>query len=111
VKEVDEVYQRYRQSAKKLGVGFIPGTMPGFDSREMAGNLYPIPRSLNPDADNLSFLRDFAKVAKRQLDPELKMMAITSFNECHEGTQLEPREKEDDPMRLQSIREIVTKTE
>ncbi|MEM9017058.1 MAG: glycoside hydrolase family 99-like domain-containing protein [Verrucomicrobiota bacterium] len=81
----EEVYERYRKLAERLGIGFVPGIMPGFDSRDSGGGHYPIPRTV---------FSGFRELAKRQLDPKLKTIAITSFNEWHEGTQLEPREGE-----------------
>ncbi|MEM1443846.1 MAG: glycoside hydrolase family 99-like domain-containing protein [Verrucomicrobiota bacterium] len=81
----EEVYDSYRRTAKRLGVGFVPGVMPGFDSRDSGGNHYPIPRTIFPQ---------FRELAIRQLDPRLKTIVITSFNEWHEGTQLEPFEGE-----------------
>ncbi len=89
VERCEGVYQRYRDIASGLSVGFIPGVMPGFDSREASGKHYPIPRSIYPS---------FSQMAIRQIDPELNVIAITSFNEWHEGTQLEPRANESLPV-------------
>lgn len=89
--ETESIYQQYREVARELKVGFIPGVLPGFDSRGASGDHYPIPRSLNQDLPGNSTLKAFLDLAGRQLDPKLKTIAITSFNEWHEGTQLEPR--------------------
>lgn len=92
--ETESVYQQYREVANELKVGFIPGVLPGFDSRDASGDHYPIPRSLTPDLPGNSTLKAFLELAQRQLDPQLKTIAITSFNEWHEGTQMEPRDTE-----------------
>ncbi|MEM6279970.1 MAG: glycoside hydrolase family 99-like domain-containing protein [Verrucomicrobiota bacterium] len=83
VKRSEEVYERYRNVAKRFGVHFVPGILPGFDSRESGGDHYAIPRTIFPA---------YREMARRQLDSDLNTVVITSFNEWHEGTQLEPFE-------------------
>ncbi len=92
VAESDRVYADYREVAASEGVAFIPGILPGFDARGLGpeNSHYVIPRVLKPGGDSVSFLKAQGELAKAHLDPELRTVAITSFNEWHEGTQVEP---------------------
>ncbi len=87
VRDCGDVYANYRRAAAAVGTGFIPGVLPGFDS---GGRHYPIPREIRPGAGPESFLEAFLGMAKERLDPRRPMVALTSFNEWHEGTQIEP---------------------
>jgi len=82
-----EVYRSHRAAAAERGVAFIPGVIPGFDTR---GRHYAIPRELFPGAGPDTTLAAFLGMAKECLDPALRSVAVTSFNEWHEGTQIEP---------------------
>ncbi|MCB1228976.1 MAG: glycoside hydrolase family 99-like domain-containing protein [Verrucomicrobiae bacterium] len=87
-----DVFARYRSLAAEEGVGFVPGIIPGFNAG--GGNrenpYYVIPRVLKPGASSVSFLKAQGAMAKEHLDSRLRSVAITSFNEWHEGTQVEP---------------------
>ncbi len=92
IEACDGVYQRWRASCETAGVDFIPGIMPGFDSRGTGGGdrHYVIPRVLSPGQAPDSFFAAMAKMARRHVDPRRPRIAVTSFNEWHEGTQIEP---------------------
>ncbi len=92
VEDCGEVYGRYRSAAATAGVGFIPGVLPAFDT---SGRHYPIPRAIRPGAGGHSFLEAMLEMARSRLDPALRTIAVTSFNEWHEGTQVEPSEHGD----------------
>ncbi len=97
IESCDAVYSRWREAAAAVGVGFIPNTMPGFDSSGVApGAHYVIPRRLRPGAGSLSTFKAMSEMAQRYLDPALREITITSFNEWHEGTQIEPSTSGDD---------------
>ncbi len=92
VSDCGAVYANYRKVAAELKVNFIPGILPGFDTR---GRHYPIPRELFPGAGPDSTLSAFIAMARDHLDPELPAIDLTSFNEWHEGTQIEPSKRGD----------------
>lgn len=91
---VERQYQQYQYLAKRYGNAFIPNAFPGFNDlgvRPEAGH-YIIPPRARPDADadEFSTFREFLALARSYADPKLNMMTITSFNEWHEDTQVEP---------------------
>jgi glycoprotein endo-alpha-1,2-mannosidase len=95
--DCDRVYTRWREVATSLGVEFIPGVMPGFDSRGVDPTAhYVIPRRLRPDAGPLSTFATMSEMAKKHLDPALREVTITSFNEWHEGTAIETAKGEEE---------------
>lgn len=87
IKDCDDLYRRYREVASGSGTLVIPGIIPGFDTR---GRHYFIPRFLSPDDRSTGTLEALSRVALRHVDPRFPAVTITSFNEWHEGTQVEP---------------------
>jgi len=77
---VNANYPSIREEMKKFGTDFIPSVYPSYDNRHMGGEYY-LPR------DPVHFSRYF-EIAKRVAEP--KVMLITSWNEWHEDTQIEP---------------------
>lgn len=67
----------------------IPNVHPGFNTRSGADPL-PAPRRIEPEAASTSMLETYIQVMKPFVDPALKMIMITSWNEWHEDTQIEP---------------------
>lgn len=90
IEECEAVFDTYRQVATENEVAFFPGILPGFDASGTGATYYQIPRKIQKGAPALSTLKAMAEMAKRTLDPTHKHIAVTSFNEWHEGTQLEP---------------------
>ena len=75
-------FEEWRASAEPLGVEFVPNVLPGFDKRFHRNfNAYPIERT----PENLSqFMQDSLDLLSSS-----NMILITSYNEWHEGTQVE----------------------
>ncbi len=92
ISDVSTIYTQYAAAARQLGVGFIPNTMAGFNDRAVrpGADHYIIPRQFNQDSGTLSTFSQFTKMAIGHIDSSLNMIAITSFNEWHEDTQIEP---------------------
>lgn len=87
----ESLYARWRELAESRGVGFIPAAMPGFSTEDAAPGLYyEIPRQVRSGAGAHSTLEGFVALALRQMDGGGSGIAVTSFNEWHEGTQIEP---------------------
>lgn len=78
-REVASKYQEYKKRAMIEGLAFIPSVMPGFDNRKTS----QLPRSSE-------FFEDLWHIASRYFDQELPLIMVTSFNEWHEGTEVEP---------------------
>lgn len=85
LKNVNSLYQKFFQYAKSNNLYFIPNIMPGYDDRKLNGFSRP-----TLERDEGKFYGRFWQTAKKYLDPKLKMVLITSFNEWHEGTEIEP---------------------
>ncbi len=83
--EIDGLYKKFSSYAVKNKLCFIPNIMPGFDDRLMSGLGNPV---LDKKAGE--FYKSFWQTAKKYLSPDLPLVLITSFNEWHEGTEIEP---------------------
>ena len=85
LKNVDKVYQKFYRYAQAHNLCFIPTVIPGYNDRNLSGLNRP-----TLEREEGEFYKDFWKIAKKYLDPNLKIALITSFNEWHEGTEIEP---------------------
>lgn len=93
LRDCNTKYATYAQTAHNLGVYFIPDALPGFNDRAVrpAANHYAIPNQFAPEWDYISTLRRSLISAKIFVDRTLgNSIMITSFNEWHEDTQVEP---------------------
>jgi hypothetical protein len=88
ITKVGKMYEAWRLRAEKFGTAFIPTAFPGFDNRESRWREKPIvvPRSVDG-------FEKFCQMAKRYVDPRIKMVMVTTFNEWHDGTAVEPAEE------------------
>jgi len=85
------LYERWRGLVEMHGVALVPGAMPGFSTEDaVPGLYYEIPRRLRPGGAPHSTLEASVSLALRYRDRNTGEIAVTSFNEWHEGTQLEP---------------------
>jgi len=84
VEKVSKKYEEWFEAADSLGVDFIPNVMPGFDDT-----------AVRPEAKHPVIIRDlnqfryFCEEARKYLSDK-NMILITSWNEWHEYTQIEP---------------------
>ena len=92
--QVRQRYDAYKAVADQYGVAFIPDAQPGFNDRavRLASNHYVLPREVNattpPGTDSL-----FAQALELDagyLDATRPALNVTTFNEWHEDTQVEP---------------------
>jgi hypothetical protein len=105
--DVDSLFARWSALAREEGVAFVPNVMPGYNDRgvRLEEDHYVIPRQMRSAGRLTGFLEQSIALAQRHTDPALRMVTITSFNEWHEWTQIEParritpREPEPDPSR------------
>jgi glycoprotein endo-alpha-1,2-mannosidase len=89
------MYQKYQAVAQQLGVDFIPSVVPGFNDRAVrrtCANNPALARRTSANAAEgsifTSFLKDLALPYANT--SQLKMIHITTFNEWHEDTEIEP---------------------
>ncbi len=82
---VEGKWTEYRNYADGLGLRFIPGFMPGYDDRALRGGGRPI-----LGRDGGSFFRRYWALSQAFLDADLPLAFVSSFNEWHEGTEMEP---------------------
>lgn len=88
-------------AARGHGLRLVPNVMPGYDDTPLRGvDRVTINRRRG------DFYRESWKVAERFVDREQPFLLITSFNEWHEGTELEPSTEFGDAY-LRQTRELV----
>jgi len=85
LKNVDKVYQKFFSYAHSKNLCFIPTVIPGYDDRNLRGLNRPI-----LEREEGKFYKEFWQIVKKYLTPSLKIALITTFNEWHEGTEIEP---------------------
>ena len=85
LKNIDKVYQKFFSYAYLHNLCFIPTVIPGYDDRNLRGLNRPI-----LERKEGKFYEEFWQIVKKYLDPSLKIALITTFNEWHEGTEIEP---------------------
>ena len=83
--------QQWRQYAVSLGKGFVPAATPGFNDRGVRDENAPLSRKLTADSEFGSLFRAMLQQAIQLVDSNSDdLLMITSFNEWHEDTQIEP---------------------
>lgn len=89
IDKVADQYTKWRQAAEDHNTEFIPNVIPGFDDSAVRPNADHPVISRSPDRFN-RFLETV-----RPMTTDIPMLSITSFNEWHENTQIEPAEQYD----------------
>jgi glycoprotein endo-alpha-1,2-mannosidase len=92
VDDVNGLYERY-VDATGGAVPVVPGVLPGYNDRGVRPVVdhYVIPREWAPGAGEGSFLAEMLRrVADRWIDERVPMVLVTSWNEWHEDTAIEP---------------------
>jgi hypothetical protein len=94
---LDGVRSRYRQFqavARANGVRFIPDAMPGFNDRGVrpAANHYVLPLEVSAamPTGSWSLFSGMLDAAAPFIDATRPMLTVTSWNEWHEDTEIEP---------------------
>ncbi len=78
-------FQASDRMARENGLAFIPDVMPGYDDTRLRGK-----DRATLKREGGSFYRSFWDVASPFVSAEQPFLLITTFNEWHEGTELEP---------------------
>ncbi len=94
---VAKKYSEWLSVAEELGVGFIPSALPGFDDTAVRMGNIPLSKSIDRFKKQM-------EIARAYMDKDLKMIMISTFNEWHEYTNVEPS-IEDGYKYLQIIKE------
>lgn len=91
----ESLFAKWRAATEAAGTVFVPNAMPGYNDRgiRLEENHFVIPRRLSPEASITSLFEQSIDLAKRFADPSLRMVTITTFNEWHEWTAIEPTRK------------------
>jgi glycoprotein endo-alpha-1,2-mannosidase len=87
-----ERMREFQEVAEAEGVGFVPGSLPGFNDRgtRLDANHHVLPRALGPAPGAGSLFAGSLQLAGSLVDPALDLMTVTSWNEWQEDTQIEP---------------------
>jgi glycoprotein endo-alpha-1,2-mannosidase len=84
---------RWKVRAAIQDCAFMPSVTPGFNDRgvRLDKNHEPLSRKLTKDGTEGSFFKLSLQLAKKQVDDNAdNLLVVTSFNEWHEDTQIEP---------------------
>jgi hypothetical protein len=85
---LDAVRGQFRaadRAARAAGLRLIPSVMPGYDDTPLRGT-----GRVTINRRRGQFYREYWDVASEFVGPDQPFLLVTSFNEWHEGTELEP---------------------
>ena len=92
VADSKKLYARYREAVDE-SVPLVPGITPGYNDRGVraAEDYYALPRQWSKgDEEGSFFAQSFDQIGIPEIDPNLRMILITSWNEWNEDTSIEP---------------------
>jgi glycoprotein endo-alpha-1,2-mannosidase len=92
VQSVGTRVRDFRRVAAEEGVAFVPGALPGFNDRGVRpeADHYVLPHSVDDASSPDSLFAQSLELAGSLVDPSLRLLTVTSWNEWHEDTQIEP---------------------
>lgn len=95
----------WKQVAAEHGCAYVPSVKPGFNDRGRRDPLkVPLSRRLTPDSPEGSFFEASLERAIRLVDTNAgNLLMVTSFNEWHEDTMIEPvaiEDETDEPLEM-----------
>jgi hypothetical protein len=82
---VRDQFQAADRAARAHGLRLVPNVMPGYDDTPLRGT-----ERVTINRRRGQFYRDYWGVASPFVGPGQPFLLVTSFNEWHEGTELEP---------------------
>lgn len=92
--KVDNYYQtqaEWRAMAHQVGTSFIPASAPGYNDTGVRDGHVPLSRKLSENDEFGSLFQAMVNEAIKITDPETgNLFLVTSWNEWHEDTQIEP---------------------
>jgi hypothetical protein len=99
---VAQQFSIFKEISERYSKFFIPHVEPGYNDSAIRNPYLIIERSPQ-------FFKKYCQMSLRFLDPKLRMILVTSFNEWHEDQQIEPAiDYKDDPfIYLQIIKDIL----
>lgn len=98
---VETQYRGTDTAARARGLRMIPHVLPGYDDTRLRGADRP-----TYDRRGGEFYRAYWKLASEFVGPDQPFLMVTTFNEWHEGTELEPSVEYGD-LYLRLTRELV----
>jgi hypothetical protein len=93
LRDVAAQFKSYRAAAAQEGTAFLPAVVPGYNDRgvRLAADHFALSRRLGREgAEGSLFARGLRETGLAMLDPRAPILLVTSFNEWHEWTQVEP---------------------
>lgn len=81
----------WKNLAGSAGIPYIPAVTPGFNDKAVRDGHAPVSRRLSPGEDFGTLFKALLDSAVQRTDPRTdNLLLVTSWNEWHEDTQIEP---------------------